>query len=182
VSCTAPRAPTPIVADHDASAFSCRPAGIRSGAGAQAVQNARPATGHRPRTLCRGRKLGRRGVGGGLLKDAVRRSIQAAEVVGACALLCHAIDDEAKAFLRQAWLRRIADAAIDHDAGAVAPTSAEILAFSEGSWLRRDTAQRRVWPRRAPLVTGLAHGLVPLRWPTATIRNPEGYARPDRRD
>jgi GNAT superfamily N-acetyltransferase len=39
-----------------------------------------------------------RGVGGGLLKDAVLRSIQAAEVVGARALLCHAIDDEAKAF------------------------------------------------------------------------------------
>ena len=39
-----------------------------------------------------------RGVGGGLLKDAVLRSIQAADIVGARALLCHAIDDEAKAF------------------------------------------------------------------------------------
>jgi GNAT superfamily N-acetyltransferase len=39
-----------------------------------------------------------RGIGSGLLKDAVRRALQAAELIGACALLCHAIDDEAKAF------------------------------------------------------------------------------------
>ena len=40
----------------------------------------------------------RRGVGGGLLKDAVLRSLQAADLIGACALLCHAIDADAKAF------------------------------------------------------------------------------------
>lgn len=40
----------------------------------------------------------RQGLGAGLLEDAVSRSIQAAGLVGACALLCHAIDDEAKAF------------------------------------------------------------------------------------
>jgi predicted N-acetyltransferase YhbS len=39
-----------------------------------------------------------RGIGIGLLKDAVLRSLQAADIIGACALLCHAIDDEAKAF------------------------------------------------------------------------------------
>jgi GNAT superfamily N-acetyltransferase len=39
-----------------------------------------------------------RGIGSGLLKDAVLRSLQAAELIGACALLCHAIDDDAKAF------------------------------------------------------------------------------------
>ena len=39
-----------------------------------------------------------RGVGGGLLKDAVLRSLQAAELIGACALMCHAIDVDAKAF------------------------------------------------------------------------------------
>jgi len=39
-----------------------------------------------------------RGIGSGLLKDAVLRALQAAEIIGACALLCHAIDDEAKAF------------------------------------------------------------------------------------
>jgi predicted N-acetyltransferase YhbS len=39
-----------------------------------------------------------RGVGGGLLKDAVLRSLQAADLIGACALLCHAIDADAKAF------------------------------------------------------------------------------------
>ncbi len=39
-----------------------------------------------------------RGIGSGLLKDAIARSLQAAEIIGACALLCHAIDDEAKAF------------------------------------------------------------------------------------
>ncbi len=39
-----------------------------------------------------------RGIGSGLLKDAVLRSIQAAGLIGVRALLCHAIDDEAKAF------------------------------------------------------------------------------------
>ncbi len=39
-----------------------------------------------------------RGVGGGLLKDAVLRSLQAADLIGACALMCHAIDADAKAF------------------------------------------------------------------------------------
>ena len=38
------------------------------------------------------------GIGSGLLKDAVLRALQAAEIIGACALLCHAIDDAAKAF------------------------------------------------------------------------------------
>jgi GNAT superfamily N-acetyltransferase len=38
------------------------------------------------------------GVGSGLLKDAVLRALQAADIVGACALLCHAIDEDAKAF------------------------------------------------------------------------------------
>jgi len=39
-----------------------------------------------------------RGVGSGLLKDAVLRSLQAAEIIGVRALLCHAIDDQAKTF------------------------------------------------------------------------------------
>lgn len=39
-----------------------------------------------------------RGIGSGLLKDAVLRSSQAAELIGARALLCHAIDEQAKAF------------------------------------------------------------------------------------
>jgi GNAT superfamily N-acetyltransferase len=39
-----------------------------------------------------------RGIGSGLLKDAVLRSIQATELIGVCALLCHAIDEDAKAF------------------------------------------------------------------------------------
>jgi GNAT superfamily N-acetyltransferase len=38
------------------------------------------------------------GIGSGLLKDAVLRCLQAAELIGARALLCHAIDNEAKAF------------------------------------------------------------------------------------
>jgi predicted N-acetyltransferase YhbS len=38
------------------------------------------------------------GVGGGLLKDAVLRSLKGADLIGACALLCHAIDADAKAF------------------------------------------------------------------------------------
>ena len=39
-----------------------------------------------------------RGIGGGLLKDAVLRSLQAAELIGVRALLCHALDQNAKAF------------------------------------------------------------------------------------
>jgi GNAT superfamily N-acetyltransferase len=39
-----------------------------------------------------------RGIGSGLLKDAVLRCVQAAELIGVRALICHAIDDEAKAF------------------------------------------------------------------------------------
>lgn len=41
---------------------------------------------------------GGRGIGSGLLKDAVLRSIQASALVGVRALLCHAIDDDAKNF------------------------------------------------------------------------------------
>lgn len=39
-----------------------------------------------------------RGIGSGLLKDAVIRSIRAAELIGVRAMLCHAIDQKAKAF------------------------------------------------------------------------------------
>ena len=39
-----------------------------------------------------------RGSGSGLLKDAVLRALQACDIIGAGALLCHAIDGEAKAF------------------------------------------------------------------------------------
>ncbi|MDQ1091883.1 GNAT superfamily N-acetyltransferase [Xanthomonas sacchari] len=38
------------------------------------------------------------GIGTGLLKDAVQRALQVGEHIGARALLCHAIDDAAKAF------------------------------------------------------------------------------------
>ncbi len=38
------------------------------------------------------------GVGTGLLKDALARALQVAEIVGIRALLCHAIDEKAKAF------------------------------------------------------------------------------------
>ena len=39
-----------------------------------------------------------RGIGSGLLRDAVLRSMQAAELIGVRALVCHAIDEEAKGF------------------------------------------------------------------------------------
>jgi hypothetical protein len=46
-----------------------------------------------------------RGIGSGLLKDAVVRSMQAAELIGVRALLCHALDQQAKAFyLRHGFL------------------------------------------------------------------------------
>lgn len=38
------------------------------------------------------------GIGAGLLKDALLRSLQASEQIGARALLCHAIDEAARAF------------------------------------------------------------------------------------
>lgn len=38
------------------------------------------------------------GVGAGLLKDCVRRSVQAMDVIGGAGILVHAIDDSAKAF------------------------------------------------------------------------------------
>lgn len=38
------------------------------------------------------------GIGQGLLKDAVQRSLQTCEQIGARALLCHAFDERAKAF------------------------------------------------------------------------------------
>ena len=39
-----------------------------------------------------------RGSGSGLLKDAVLRALQACDIIGVGALLCHAIDGKAKAF------------------------------------------------------------------------------------
>ena len=39
-----------------------------------------------------------KGLGQGLLKDAVQRTLQTCEQIGARALLCHAIDEKAKAF------------------------------------------------------------------------------------
>ena len=38
------------------------------------------------------------GIGKGLLKDATKRAIQVSQIVGAKALLCHSIDEDAKAF------------------------------------------------------------------------------------
>lgn len=47
-----------------------------------------------------------RGIGQGLLKDAVLRALQTCEHIGARALLCHAIDDSAKAFyLKHGFLK-----------------------------------------------------------------------------
>jgi GNAT superfamily N-acetyltransferase len=39
-----------------------------------------------------------KGLGSGLLKDALLRSLQASDLIGARALLCHAIDEAAKRF------------------------------------------------------------------------------------
>lgn len=39
-----------------------------------------------------------RGIGSGLLKDAVLRAIQASELIGVRAVFCHAIDEEAMGF------------------------------------------------------------------------------------
>jgi len=38
------------------------------------------------------------GIGRGLLKDALSRTIQASQLIGIRAMLCHAVDEEAKAF------------------------------------------------------------------------------------
>ncbi len=51
-----------------------------------------------------------RGIGAGLLKDAVLRSLQASELIGVRALLCHAIDNQAKAFyLKHGFVESPAD-------------------------------------------------------------------------
>jgi GNAT superfamily N-acetyltransferase len=42
-----------------------------------------------------------RGVGKGLLRDAVLRALSAAEILGVCAILVHAIDEEAARFYRK---------------------------------------------------------------------------------
>lgn len=39
-----------------------------------------------------------KGIGRGLLKDAISRAMQAASSIGGRALLCHAIDEDAKSF------------------------------------------------------------------------------------
>jgi len=52
-----------------------------------------------------------RGLGSGLLRDAVLRSLQAAELIGVRALMCHAIDSEAKAFyLKHGFMESPSDA------------------------------------------------------------------------
>jgi GNAT superfamily N-acetyltransferase len=56
-------------------------------------------------TLCQGR-----GVGSGLLKDAFRRTLNAADIAGIRAVVVHAKDDDARAFYEhfgfQAWPER----------------------------------------------------------------------------
>lgn len=50
------------------------------------------------------------GIGHGLLKDAVQRTLQTAQQMGIRALICHAIDDQAKAFyLRHGFIESTVD-------------------------------------------------------------------------
>ena len=51
----------------------------------------------------------RRGIGAGLLQDALRRVVQATTVVGAAALVVHAIDDDAGSFYRKFGFLDFAD-------------------------------------------------------------------------
>jgi GNAT superfamily N-acetyltransferase len=46
-----------------------------------------------------------KGIGGGLLKDALKRALAVSQNVGARAMLVHAIDDDAAAFYRQYGFR-----------------------------------------------------------------------------
>lgn len=51
------------------------------------------------------------GIGRGLLKDAIQRTLQASQQMGIRVLLCHAVDDEAKAFyLRHGFIESPTDA------------------------------------------------------------------------
>ena len=53
----------------------------------------------------------RQGIGRGLLKDAIQRTVQTSRQLGIRVLLCHAIDDEAKAFyLRNGFIESPTDA------------------------------------------------------------------------
>jgi GNAT superfamily N-acetyltransferase len=45
-----------------------------------------------------------KGIGAGLLKDALKRALNAAREIGARAAIVHAIDDEAKGFYLQSLL------------------------------------------------------------------------------
>ncbi len=47
------------------------------------------------------KKYHRRGVGAGLLKDALSRAIQASQAIGIRAVLVHALDDDAMSFYKQ---------------------------------------------------------------------------------
>lgn len=51
----------------------------------------------------------RKGIGAGLLQDALRRVVQATTVVGAAALVVHAIDDDAGSFYRKFGFLDFAD-------------------------------------------------------------------------
>ena len=51
------------------------------------------------------------GIGRGLLKDAIQRTLQSSQQLGIRVLLCHAIDEEAKAFyLRNGFIESPTDA------------------------------------------------------------------------
>jgi GNAT superfamily N-acetyltransferase len=140
MTATGPRAPVPLTASHDTSAFTCKHESLSTWLHKRALVNAASgasrtyvvcddhnrvigyyalAAGSIASEAAPGRLrrnmpdplplivLGRlavhsdwsgRGIGSGLLKDALLRSIQASKLIGVRALLCHAIDDEAKAF------------------------------------------------------------------------------------
>jgi GNAT superfamily N-acetyltransferase len=132
--------PSPITAEHDCSAFSCRHETLTEWLQKRALAN-QSSGGSRTYVVCADGSnvvgyyalapgavspetttgairrntptpvpvfvLGRlavhekwsgMGIGTGLLKDALLRCAQAAEIVGGRALLCHAVDEEAKSF------------------------------------------------------------------------------------
>jgi hypothetical protein len=66
--------------------------------GRSQLQYAGPDSGDDPRSARRRQELSWAGVGAGLLRDAVLRTLQAAEIAGIRAILVHAISDDATRF------------------------------------------------------------------------------------
>ena len=75
----------------------------------------------------------RRGIGSGMLRDALMRVMQISQSVGCAAILVHAVDQDSCRLLCQIWIYRISNRDEDvispdqdHSGGALAPRGADL--------------------------------------------------------